>query len=64
MSAMLERGKKMTSAARLAFPKTNGTANAVSIAASANNPVVRLYDRFGFKIVQQTDRAVTLRREI
>ena len=44
--------------------KANPQYSAVSIAASANNPVVRLYDRFGFKIVEQSDRAVTLRREI
>ena len=44
--------------------KANPQYTAVRIAASANNPVVRLYDRFGFKIVDQTDRAVTLRREI
>jgi GNAT superfamily N-acetyltransferase len=44
--------------------KANPQYSAVSIAASANNPVVRLYDRFGFKIVRQSDRAVTLRREI
>jgi GNAT superfamily N-acetyltransferase len=44
--------------------KANPQYSAVSIAASANNPVVRLYDRFGFKIVQQSDRAVTLSREI
>ncbi len=44
--------------------KANPQYSAVSIAASANNPVVRLYDRFGFKIVQQSDHAVTLRREI
>lgn len=42
--------------------KANPQYSAVSIAASANNPVVRLYDRFGFKIVEQSDRAVTLRR--
>ena len=44
--------------------KANPRYSAVSIAASANNPAVRLFDRFGFKIVEQTDRAVTLRREI
>jgi ribosomal protein S18 acetylase RimI-like enzyme len=44
--------------------KANPQYSAVSIAASANNPVVRLYDRFGFKIVQESDHAVTLRREI
>jgi GNAT superfamily N-acetyltransferase len=44
--------------------KANPQYTAVTIAASANNPVVRLYDRFGFKIIQQSERAVTLRREI
>jgi GNAT superfamily N-acetyltransferase len=36
----------------------------VVIAAGPNNPVVRLYDRFGFRIVQQSEGSVTLRREI
>jgi GNAT superfamily N-acetyltransferase len=44
--------------------KANPQYNAVSIAAGPKNPVVRLYDRFGFKIVQQSEHAVTLRREI
>jgi GNAT superfamily N-acetyltransferase len=44
--------------------KANPQYSAVSISAGPNNPVVRLYDRFGFKIVRQSDRAVTLRREI
>jgi GNAT superfamily N-acetyltransferase len=44
--------------------KANPHYSAVSIATSANNPVVRLYDRFGFKIVQQSEHAVTLRRDI
>ena len=44
--------------------KANPQYSAVSISAGPNNPVVRLYDRFGFKIVQQSENAVTLRREI
>ena len=44
--------------------KANPQNSAVSISAPANNPAVRLYERFGFKIVQQSDRAVTMRREI
>ena len=44
--------------------KANPQNSAVSISAGANNPAVRLYERFGFKIVQQSDRAVTMRREI
>lgn len=38
--------------------------SSVTIAASPNNPVVRLYDRFGYKIVRQSEGSVTLRREI
>jgi ribosomal protein S18 acetylase RimI-like enzyme len=44
--------------------KANPQNSAVSISAGPNNPAVRLYERFGFKIVQQSDRAVTMRREI
>jgi ribosomal protein S18 acetylase RimI-like enzyme len=35
----------------------------ISISAPANNPAVRLYERFGFKIVRQGERDVTMRRE-
>jgi ribosomal protein S18 acetylase RimI-like enzyme len=38
--------------------------SSVTIAASPNNPVVRLYDRFGYKIVEQSEGSVTLRRDI
>ena len=44
--------------------KANPHCTAVTISAGPNNPAVRLYDRFGFKIVQQSERAVTLRREV
>jgi GNAT superfamily N-acetyltransferase len=44
--------------------KANPDYTAVSIAAGPNNPVVRLYDRFGFKIVAQSENAVTLRRDL
>ena len=44
--------------------KANPQHSAVAISAPANNPAVRLYERFGFKIVQQSERAVTMRREI
>ncbi|MDP9004009.1 MAG: GNAT family N-acetyltransferase [Verrucomicrobiota bacterium] len=44
--------------------KANPQYNAVSMNASANNPAVRLYERFGFKIVEQSDQALTMRREI
>ncbi len=38
--------------------------HAVSMRASANNPAVRLYERFGFKIVHEGPGAVTMRREV
>ena len=44
--------------------KANPQYSAVCISAPPNNPTVRLYERFGFKIVQQSDRAVTMRREV
>ena len=44
--------------------KANPDCSAVSISAAPNNPTVRLYERFGFKIVEQSDRAVTMKREI
>lgn len=35
----------------------------IAIRASANNPAVRLYERFGFKIVNEGKGSVTMRRE-
>ena len=43
--------------------KANPQQSMISIRASADNPAVRLYERFGFKIVQKSERAVTMRRE-
>ena len=44
--------------------KANPQYSSISIRAPANNPAVRLYEKFGFKIVQQSERAVTMRREV
>ena len=35
----------------------------ISIRAPTNNPAVRLYERFGFKVVEQSEGAVRMRRE-
>ena len=43
--------------------KANPQNSAVTISAPANNPAVRLYERFGFRIVQQSPHAVTMRRD-
>jgi ribosomal protein S18 acetylase RimI-like enzyme len=43
--------------------KTCPEQSIISIRASANNPAVRLYERFGFKIVKQGEGNVTMRRE-
>ncbi|MEY2506297.1 MAG: hypothetical protein QOH01_626 [Verrucomicrobiota bacterium] len=44
--------------------KANPHHSAVSIRASANNPAVRLYERFGFKIVTEKEGTLILRREV
>lgn len=44
--------------------KANPHHSAISIRSSANNPAVRLYERFGFKIVNELGGIVTMRREV
>jgi ribosomal protein S18 acetylase RimI-like enzyme len=44
--------------------KANPQHSAISIHAPANNPAVRLYERFGFKVVQQSEGSVTMRRDV
>ena len=44
--------------------KANPHHSAVSMRASTHNPAVRLYERFGYKIVNEEGGAVTMRREI
>ena len=44
--------------------KANPHHSAISIRATADNPAVRLYEKFGFKIVQQDGGTVLLRREV
>lgn len=44
--------------------KANPHHSSISIHASASNPAVRLYERFGFKIVNESGGTLTMRREI
>lgn len=44
--------------------KANPHHSAISIRASANNPAVRLYERFGFEIVSDVNGTVTMRRAV
>lgn len=43
--------------------RANPEQSAISLGVSATHPAVRLYERFGFRVVEQGDRSVTLRRE-
>ena len=43
--------------------KANPERSAILISAPPTNPAVRLYERFGFKVVGQTANSVTMRRE-
>jgi ribosomal protein S18 acetylase RimI-like enzyme len=36
----------------------------IVIRAAPNNPAVRLYERFGFKIIKQSEHSVTMQREV
>lgn len=44
--------------------KANPHHSAISIRASANNPAVRLYERFGFEVVSDKNGTVTMRRAV
>ncbi|HVF70825.1 MAG TPA: GNAT family N-acetyltransferase [Chthoniobacterales bacterium] len=44
--------------------KANPHHSAVSIRAAANNPAVRLYERFGFQIVSDNEGTLIMRREV
>lgn len=43
--------------------KANPQQSSISMRVAPNNPAVRLYERFGFKIVRESAGTVTMRRE-
>jgi ribosomal protein S18 acetylase RimI-like enzyme len=44
--------------------KANPGYSTISIPVSPDNPAVRLYERFGFKVVEQGPHSVVMRREV
>lgn len=44
--------------------KANPQQSSIRLMVPVTSPAVRLYERFGFKVVQQSDRDVTMRREV
>ncbi len=57
------RGHGIGAALLTQLVKANPQHSAISIRALTKNPAVRLYERFGFKIVRQDSESVTMRRE-
>jgi ribosomal protein S18 acetylase RimI-like enzyme len=43
--------------------RANPQQSVISLGVAASNPAVRLYERFGFKVVQENANSVTMRRE-
>jgi ribosomal protein S18 acetylase RimI-like enzyme len=44
--------------------KANPKQSSITLAVPATSPAVRLYERFGFKVVKESERAVTMKREV
>jgi ribosomal protein S18 acetylase RimI-like enzyme len=57
------RGHGIGAALLTQLVKANPQHSAISIRALTKNPAVRLYERFGFKIVRQSAESVTMRRD-
>jgi len=59
-----QRKRGLGAALMTQLVKANPHQSAISIRASANNPAVRLYERFGFEIVNDSGGTVTMRRQV
>ncbi len=60
----LHRRRGIGAALMTQWVKANPEQSAVTLSVSANNPAVRLYERFGFKVASEEPRSVTMRREV
>ena len=59
-----QRGRGIGTALLTQLMRANPHHSAVSLAVGPTNPAVRLYERFGFRVVQQTEGSVLMRREL
>ncbi|CAN5268667.1 GNAT family N-acetyltransferase [soil metagenome] len=58
-----QRGRGIGTALLTQLVRANPNQSAISLSVAATNPAVRLYERFGFKVVEQTEGSVLMRRE-
>lgn len=57
------RGHGIGSALLTQLVRANPQKSAISVRRMAGKPVLRLYERFGFKVAEQTPDAIIMRRE-
>lgn len=58
-----QRGHGIGTALLTQLVRSNPEASTISIGFAAGKPVLRLYERFGFKVVEQGADAIVMRRE-
>jgi len=58
-----QRGRGIGTALLTQLVRANPEASAITISSVAGHPVLRLYERFGFKAVEQKPNAIVMRRE-
>ncbi len=59
-----QRGRGIGTALLTQLVRANPEASAISISLVAGKPVLRLYERFGFKAVEQNPGEIVMRREV